>query len=226
MTIEVLADTRSVARRGAQWIAAQASSAIAARGRFALGVSGGTAPSVMFRELASEDVNWDCVDIVQMDERLAPAGDRDRNLTMLRESLSAAPRAIARIHPMPMANAPAEGAARYVKVLESIGGVPPVLDVAHLGLGADGHTASLVPGDPVLDVADADVAWTGEYQGRRRMTLTFPLLNRARQILWVVTGVEKAPALVRLLKGDPAIPAGRVRPHAALVLADRAAAGC
>jgi 6-phosphogluconolactonase len=115
-------------------------------------------------------------------------------------------------------------AARYALTLQEIAGSPPVLDLVHLGLGPDGHTASLVPGDPVLDVADADVALTGVYQGRRRMTLTYPIINRARRILWLVTGSEKAPLLVRLRAGDPSIPAGRIRRDQALVVADRAAA--
>jgi 6-phosphogluconolactonase len=116
-------------------------------------------------------------------------------------------------------------AARYALTLQEVAGSPPVLDLVHLGLGPDGHTASLVPGDPVLDVTDADVALTGVYQGRRRMTLTYPIINRSRRILWLVTGSEKAGMLVRLRDGDPSIPAGRVRQDQALVIADRAAAG-
>jgi 6-phosphogluconolactonase len=119
----------------------------------------------------------------------------------------------------------AVAAARYGATLREVAGSPPVLDLVHLGLGPDGHTASLVPGDPVLDVTGADVAVTGVYQGRRRMTLTYPALDRARRILWLVTGGEKASVLARLRKRDPGIPAGRVRQENALVLADRAAAG-
>ena len=115
-------------------------------------------------------------------------------------------------------------AADYARTLAGIGGTPPVLDLVHLGLGPDGHTASLIPGDPVLDVADADVALTGVYQGRRRMTLTLPVLNRARRVLWLVTGPDKSDMLARLLARDPTIPAGRVRGEAAIVIADRAAA--
>ena len=118
----------------------------------------------------------------------------------------------------------AVAAARYAQTLGEIAGQPPVLDLVHLGLGPDGHTASLVPGDLVLDVTDADVTLTGVYQGRRRMTLTYPVLNRARRVLWVVTGGEKAGMLGRLSAGDPSIPAGRVRQDRALLLADRAAA--
>jgi 6-phosphogluconolactonase len=104
-------------------------------------------------------------------------------------------------------------------------GAPPVLDLVHLGLGPDGHTASLAPDDAVLNVTGAAVALTGIYQGRRRMTLTYPALNRARHVLWLVTGSEKTEMLRRLLEGDESIPAGRVSREQAVVLADRAAAG-
>jgi 6-phosphogluconolactonase len=127
---------------------------------------------------------------------------------------------------MPVESADLEAAAaRYAATLREAAGSPPVLDLVHLGLGSDGHTASLVPGDPVLDVTDADVALTGVYQDRRRMTLTYPALDRGRRVLWLVTGGEKAGMLARLRAGDRSIPAGRVRADAALVLADAAAAG-
>jgi 6-phosphogluconolactonase len=130
------------------------------------------------------------------------------------------------IHAMPVESPDLDDAAkRYAKTLQEIAGSPPVLDLAHLGLGPDGHTASLVPGDPVLDVTDADVALTGIYQDRRRMTLTYPMLNRARRILWLVTGSDKVDALARLGAGDASIPAGRIQRDQALVLADRAATG-
>jgi 6-phosphogluconolactonase len=115
-------------------------------------------------------------------------------------------------------------ASRYQRELEAVAGAPAVLDVVHLGLGADGHTASLVPGDPVLAVDGADVALSGSYAGRVRMTLTYPAIDRARALLWLVTGADKRAALPRLLAGDRSIPAGRVRAPEALVLADRAAA--
>ncbi len=225
--IEVLADTESAARRAAAVIAEDARAAVSARGRFVMAVSGGHTPWLMLRDLANEDVPWSGVHVVQVDERVAPAGDPDRNLTHLRESLLAqAPLPAGQIHAMPVEAADLEAAARsYARTLEEICGAPPVLDLAHLGLGPDGHTASLVPGDPVLTVADRDVAMTGVYMGRRRMTLTYPVLDRARRVLWLVTGSEKAAMLPRLLSGDPAIPAGRVASRNALVLADRAARG-
>jgi len=228
MKIEVLADDGAVARAGAAFIAAEARAAVAARGRFTVALSGGRTPWVMLRALAGmADVPWQKVHLFQVDERIAPAGDADRNLTHLAESLlDRAPLPPAQVHAMPVELPDvAVAAARYAATLREIAGSPPVLDLVHLGLGPDGHTASLVPGDPVLDVAAADVAVTGAYQGRRRMTLTYPAIDRARRILWLVTGAEKAAMLARLRKRDPGIPAGRVRQEAALVLADRAAAG-
>jgi 6-phosphogluconolactonase len=227
MEIEVLADADSVARRGSAVIAAEAREAVAARGRFIVAVSGGHTPWVMLRALADEDVPWDEVHLVQVDERVAPAGHPDRNLTHLRESLlTRVPLRPEQVHTMPVEAPDLEASAKsYALTLQKIAGSPAVLDLAHLGLGPDGHTASLVPRDPVLDVADVDVALTGVYQGRRRMSLTYPLLNRSRRVLWLVTGGEKTDMLGRLRKGDPSIPAGRVRQDKALLLADRAAAG-
>ena len=227
MKLEVFDGVDAVARAGAATIACAARAVSAARGRFALAVSGGHTPWIMLRALASEDVPWASVHVFQVDERVAPEGDPDRNLTHLRESLlHRAPLRPEQIHAMPVESHDLEAAAlEYAEVLRAISGSPPVLDLVHLGLGPDGHTASLVPGDGVLSVADADVAVTGFYQGRQRMTLTYPVINRARRILWVVTGSEKAQALRRLSEGDTSIPAGRVSREQALVLADCAAVG-
>jgi len=227
MNIEVFDDADSVARAAAAAIAADTRAAIATRGRFALAVSGGHTPWIMLRALAGEDIPWAGVHVCQVDERVAPDGHTDRNLTHLRASLlQHAPLRPEQIHAMPVETADLQAAAtQYALALREIAGSPPVLDLIHLGLGPDGHTASLVPGDPVLDVTDADVAPTGVYQGRRRMTLTYPMLNRARRVLWVVTGSEKVEMLRRLRDGDLSIPAGRVRREQALLLADRAAAG-
>jgi len=227
MEIRVLADPDAVAKEAAKVIAAEARAAVTASGRFIMAVSGGHTPWVMLRALAGEKVPWEGVHVVQVDERVAPAGHPDRNLTHLRESLlEHAPLRAEQVHAMPVEeNDLAEAVARYSRELRAVAGSPPVLDLAHLGLGPDGHTASLVPGDPVLEVSDADVALTGVYQGSHRMTLTYPTLNRARRILWVVTGSEKASMLARLRDGDASIPAGRVRREHVLVLADRTAAG-
>jgi 6-phosphogluconolactonase len=191
-----------------------------------MAVSGGHTPWQMLRALANETVPWEKVHVAQVDERVAPAGDPDRNLTHLRKSLlEHAPLRPEQIHAMPVESADLDDAAkRYALTLQEIAGSPPVLDLAHLGLGPDGHTASLVPGDPVLNITDADVALTGVYQNRRRMTLTYPMLNRSRRILWLVTGSDKIDALVRLRAGDVSIPAGRIQRDQAEVLADRAAA--
>jgi len=225
--IEVFDDGQVVAQVAATTIAADARAAVAARGRFLMAVSGGHTPWVMLRALAGEDMPWASVHVYQVDERIAPAGDPDRNLTHIQESLlEHAPISPEQIHAMPVESADLEAAAKqYASTLREFAGSPPVLDLTHLGLGPDGHTASLVPGDPVLNVTDADVALTGVYMGRRRMTLTYPILNRSRRILWLVTGSEKVEMLGRLRNGDVSIPAGRVRRDAALVLADRAAVG-
>jgi 6-phosphogluconolactonase len=165
------------------------------------------------------------VHVFQVDERVAPRGDPARNLTQLHECLLAhVPLRPQQVHAMPVEQADLDAAARsYAAVLCATAGTPPVLDLVHLGLGVDGHTASLVPGDPALEVLDAEVAPAGPYQGRRRMTLTFPAIDRARRVLWVVTGESKAAILRRLLAGDRTIPAGRVRQDRAMLIADRAA---
>src|SRR5262249_28681600 len=151
----------------------------------------------------------------------------DRNLTHLHESLvEHAPLSHDRIHAMPVESPNLQAACEeYARTLRTIAGSPPVLDLVHLGLGPDGHTASLVPGDAVLEIKDADVALTGLYQGRRRMTLTYPIINRSRRVLWLVTGSEKAGMVPRLPCGDTQIPAGRVPAGPGRVLADRAGAG-
>jgi len=227
MKLEVLADDDAVARAAAAFIAGEARAAVAARGRFTIAVSGGRTPWAMLRALADENLSWSAVHVVQVDERVAPSGDPDRNLTHLRESLlEHVPLPAANIHAMPVESQDlVAAAASYAATLRTIAGTPPVLDLAHLGLGPDGHTASLVPEDSVLNVIDRDVALTGDYQNRRRMTLTYPMLNRSRRILWVVTGSDKIEALARLRDSDVSIPAGRIRPERALVIADRAALG-
>jgi 6-phosphogluconolactonase len=224
--IEIYPDDDAVARQAAAIIAATARAAATARGRFSMAVSGGRTPWLMLRALADDELPWQHVQVFQVDERVAPAGDPDRNLAHLRASLlDRVPLPADHIHAMPVEAADLDqGAEQYARTLREVAGSPPVLDLVHLGLGPDGHTASLVPGDPVLDVTDADVALSGPYQGHRRMTLTFPIINRSRLVLGLVTGGDKAQTLVRLRDGDRSIPGSRVLRERALVLADRAAA--
>ena len=226
MDLEVLSDADAVAARGAAVIAAEARASVAARGRFLLAVSGGHTPWIMLSDLAREDVPWQALSIFQVDERVAPFEHQDRNLTHLRKCLiGKTPLKDEQLYAMPVEASDLDVAAQsYAAKLREIAGSPPVLDLIHLGLGPDGHTASLPPGDPVLGVANADVAVSGVYMGRRRMTLTFPTINRARRILWLVTGGEKAGMLKLLYDGDSSIPAGRIGRDNALVLADRGAA--
>jgi 6-phosphogluconolactonase len=217
--LEVLEDPDAVHRRGAEVIAEAVKADISERGHCALAVSGGRDPWPMFSQLEEFDLDWREIEIFQVDERVAPAGSDERNLTHLVESLSIG--AQGSIRPMPVTDEDLDAAAdRYATSL------PEAIDLAHLGIGPDGHTASLVPNDPVLQVTDKRVAVTsGEYQGVRRMTLTYPELHRTRRLLWVVTGEEKVDALQKLIDQDPSTPSGRVDPGGdSLILADRAAA--
>jgi len=227
MRLEVLPEAEAVARRAAGLLAAEARASVARNGRAVLATSGGSTPWRMLRLLADEDVPWSHIHLFQVDERAAPADHPDRNLGHLRESLLGhvlLPEG--HLHAMPV-DAPdlTAAAARYEAELHAFAGTPAVLDLVHLGLGADGHTASLVSGDPALEVEDADVAVTCPYRGWRRMTLTRSALARARSIVWVVTGADKAVALSKLRRGDDSIPAGRISVANAVIFADEAAAG-
>jgi 6-phosphogluconolactonase len=227
MKVEILPDETSLARRAAAVIAKEARAAVAERGRFVMAVSGGKSPWVMLADLADEQVPWANVHVFQIDERIAPAGDPDRNYVHLRDSLLAhAPIPPGQIYAMPVEMSDSDAAAKqYAQTLEGVAGKPPVLDLAHLGLGPDGHTASLIPGDPVLNVTDRDIAVTGVYQGRKRMTMTYPVINRAEKIMWLVSGKDKVDAFKKLRAADPSVPAGRIRQTQALLLADKDAAG-
>jgi 6-phosphogluconolactonase len=214
-----------VATAGANYIETRVNEAIKTRGQFTIALSGGSTPWIMLRKLAGYDLPWQQMKIFQTDERVAPDGDSDRNLTRIREDFADR----VALPPENLLAMPVTGddldqaAAEYEKLLVEFAGETPVLDVVHLGLGGDGHTASLMPDDPVLDMTDRDVAPTDIYAGRRRMTLTYPVINRVRQILWLITGVGKAEVLSRLLQSDRDIPAGRVNQQQATVIADAAA---
>lgn len=227
MQVEIFPNLEAVSKRAAAIVAEAARQSVAARGSFNVAFSGGHGPWVMMRDLANEDVPWDKVQVFQIDERVAPAGDPDRNFTHIRETLVAhVPLEPEQIHPMPVEAPDLEAAAaQYAQTLRQFCGSTAVLDLAHLGLGPDGHTASLVPNDPVLNVTDRDVALTGVYEGHRRMTQTFPMINRSRKILWLVTGADKVDALKKLRAGDPSIPAGRIAQEHALCLAEQASVG-
>jgi 6-phosphogluconolactonase len=218
--LEVLPNEKDAAQRGADLIAVAGRRAVAERGAFSLAMSGGKSPWAMLAILSDrEEMPWAETSLFQVDERLASPGSEDRNLTHLVLGLSMQNQAALR--PMPVTQRDLDAAAR-----EYEDSLPPQLDLVHLGLGPDGHTASLVPGDPVLEVRDRRVALTETaYQDHRRMTLTYPAIEAAREVLWLVTGPAKREALVKLLAGDPSVPAGRVENDTMTVVADEAAAG-
>jgi 6-phosphogluconolactonase len=218
--LEVVADEKTAARRAAELIAAAGSVSVAERNMFSLAMSGGRSPWAMLAILGDDEaMPWPETELFQVDERIASPGSEDRNLTHMVLGLSMDHQSSLR--PMPVTQRNLEAAAAdYENTL------PDPLDCVHLGLGPDGHTASLVPGDPVLEVSDRRVALTeSSYQDHRRMTLTYPALNQARQIVWLVTGPDKVEALAKLLAGDTSIPAGRVDNPKMTVVADQAAAG-
>jgi 6-phosphogluconolactonase len=213
--LEVLPNDAAAAERGAEVVADRTERAVHDRGRADLAVSGGTTPGTMFASFADRDLPWARIHVWQVDERVVPADGPDRNVTHLRAALGDVGVVI---HPMPVDDADLEAAAaRYAASL------PPAFDLVHLGLGADGHTASLVPRDPVLEVIDRDVAVTEPYRGHRRMTLTFRGIARGEEVLWLVTGEDKRDALAKLLAADPSVPAGRVAAARSTILVDRAA---
>jgi 6-phosphogluconolactonase len=225
MEIRQCETSDDVASAGANFIYARAGEAIADRNQFILALSGGSTPWRMLRKLAECDLPWERVKIVQVDERVAPDSDVERNLVHIQsEFADRIPLPAENLFAMPvMVEDLDEGAGQYESVLTELAGLPPIMDVVHLGLGGDGHTASLLPGDPVLDVSDRDVAITGPYNGHRRMTLTYSIINRARHILWLITGESKAKMLDRMIQADHDIPAGRVSQRQATVIADAAA---
>ena len=230
MNLEVLSDGDALAARAVDVIVELGAQAIDERGQFVFAVSGGSTPRHFLEELSRRsDLDWTRVHLFQVDERVAPDDDPARNATMLHEALVTdeflATHALAGVWLMPVTESDLEkGAADYARRMDDVTGSPVVFDLVQLGLGDDGHTASLIPGDSVLDVVDRDVALTGEYRGHRRMTLTWPVLNRAKELLWVVAGESKREALERFLTNDPSIPATLPTQARATVLVDSAAA--
>ena len=208
MKIEVHPEAAAIARRAADIVAADARAAVVSRGRYVMAVSGGSTPWLMLRALADEQIPWESLHVVQVDERAAPVAILSETSRICAKACSIVRRCrfatstqCLSKRPIPMPRL------CNMRDLTDVVGSPPVIDLVHLGLGVDGHTASLVPGDPVLEVTDADVAVTGPYQGRRRMTSTFPIINRSRRVLWLVTGREKAGALARYATETHGFPA-------------------
>ena len=220
MRLVVEPTPEAAAEAAATEIAGQLRAAIGDSGRASLAVSGGTTPVEMVRRLSQQEVDWVQVDLFQVDERAVPLGDPARNWALVAPLTELIPQS--RCHAMPVERD--DGDELYTRALEHATGSPPVLDVVHLGLGADGHTASLVPGDPAVGVTERDVVWVGEYRGHRRMSLTVPVLRRARCQVWLVAGADKAPALGDLVAGRSSAPAARVIDQGAVVFADEAAA--
>jgi 6-phosphogluconolactonase len=216
--LEVVESDRAAARRAAELIAAAGQRAVADHGSFSFAMSGGRSPWAMLAILGDlDEMPWAETELFQVDERIASPGSEDRNLTHMVLGLSMDHQSALR--PMPVTNRDLDAAAHEYDT-----SLPDRIDLVHLGLGPDGHTASLVPGDPVLEVDDKRVSvTTNEYQGHRRMTLTYPALAEAREILWLVTGEEKRDPLQKLLAADPSIPAGRVRNDSMFIVADSAA---
>ncbi len=219
MDIEVCANPEEAAAWGAKIIAEHAMAAIAKRGRACIALSGGHTPWAMLTLLAKRNLPWNKLTVFQVDERQCPQDCNDRNYKHLKDILPVK----CHIEAMPVEDLEG-GSMAYARRLQTLVGTPAILDIVHLGLGADGHTASLVPNDPVLEVTDRDVAWTAPYQGHRRMTLTYPAINRAHFVFWLVDGAGKRDALARLMSGDRGIPAGRIRATRQQVIADAAAA--
>jgi 6-phosphogluconolactonase len=222
MEVFTAATTEDVSNQAAGFVATAARSAIEVRGQFCLALSGGSTPWKMLNHLVSLELPWQQVHIFQVDERVAPDGDSARNFTHIQaQLLNRIDIPAENVHPMPVTHGNLEKATQsYCSELESMAGHPPVLDLVHLGMGGDGHTASLLPGDDALNEHESDVAMTGEYQGHLRMTLTFPLINRARQILWLVMGEDKVEMMTRMMRADATIPAGRISHDQAAVFTD------
>jgi 6-phosphogluconolactonase len=225
MKTEIFPQAGDVASGAAAYLAQQITATLATKSTFSMAISGGRTPWEMLKILAKADLPWQRVNLFQVDERVAPDGHADRNLTQLFQAIAGTPMVTQlRIFPMPvLADDLEEGCREYTQVIDEVT-EGKGLDLIHLGLGSDGHTASLVPGDGVLEIQDRLVACTqNTYQGRIRMTLTYPLLNSAKQLLWIVTGSEKQEMVKRLLQQDPSIPAGSIRQENALLLVDQAA---
>lgn len=227
--IEVVKDLEALSFRAAEVVADRIRQS---QGPFRLALSGGSTPQGCYRDLARlHQVPWERVEIYQGDERFVPHDDPKSNYRMIRQCLLHAigPRGI---FAMPADGAPEDAARRYEELLRQQYGAGilaegrPLFDLQLLGLGDDGHIASLIPGQPVLEDRAHWVAEVPHGREETRITLTYPALESSRLMLFLVSGARKHDALVRARAGDPSIPAGRLRPQGEVVwLVDRAAAG-
>jgi 6-phosphogluconolactonase len=226
MRIQVQSSPEAAAERTADWLRTEIGRASSQRRRCLIALSGGRSPWRMLHELGRLRVHWHDLQVFQVDERIVAENDERRNARKITDQLIAPSMLRAeQFHAMPVERQDlVAGAEEYSRLLAEYAGAPPTLDVVQLGLGADGHTASLVPGDPLLLAEDRDVGISVPYEGTSRMTLTYRALNAARHRVWLVTGAEKAVALAKLWAGDASIPAGRVMRESSFVFADAAAA--
>ena len=212
-------------RAAAEFIARQLAAAVRERGRATLAISGGRSPWGMLDELAAQAVAWESVHLFQVDERIAPPDDEARNWKRFLAGVLARQVPPENRHPMPVEiEAPDAAADAYSRTLAEWTGQPPELDVVHLGIGADGHTASLFSGDSPLEERKRLVAASRRHEGYRRLTLTLPALAGARSIVWFAVGAARRDVLNRLFDGDTSIPASRVRRDRAVCFTDLAAA--
>lgn len=231
---ETLADPMALARHVAEWMTA---AALAAKGAFCVSLSGGSTPMSLYALLASDAFRgrfpWQRVSWYWGDERFVPYDHPESNYRMAREAmLSKAPVPPKNIHPVPANGTPEEAASRYERTLQAAYGAValdparPLFDITLLGLGADGHTASLLPGEPVLQERKRWVASVPHGRPEVRITMTYPVIESSRKVAFLVAGKEKAAIFRAIRAGGSQVPAARVRPVGDLVwFVDRAAAG-
>ncbi|MGH8243759.1 MAG: 6-phosphogluconolactonase, partial [Steroidobacteraceae bacterium] len=206
-------------------IAERLAHAVRARGLATLAISGGNTPWGMFERLAAHDLPWNGIHVLQVDERIVPLDHEARNWRRFLTNRLACRVPDANRHAMPVEIEDFELAAtQYANTLTGRAGDPPELDVVHLGIGEDGHTASLFAGDPLLEEQRRWVGVSGRYQGHPRLSLTLPALDRARSIVWLAVGFRRRDAVTRLLAGDPSVPASRVERDRAICFTDPGAA--
>ncbi len=224
--VEVRRSPDEACLAAAQTIADALRSAVADRGVATLAVSGGKTPATMLAALTRQAVPWSSVQVFQVDERCAPIGHLDRNSAALTHTLSLVADGPSQGNLLHLMDVPDDAVQGWERLGESAAQhystlLPPAgFDVVHLGLGDDGHTASLVPNDPVLAITDRAVAVTETYQGRHRLTLTTPTINSARLLVWLAVGAAKMPMISRLLQGDTSIPAGRFADRPGVLFTD------